>query len=223
MFYQYSFRSSVNCYGQKYPCLHLFLSPRLLQDQRMKMTSLLEGPHGDPRGIQELALRWGAGCACAGRNISEANHAKLRNINFVLDSNSLWRIAGKLRGVRIECRLGRLWITQEGAPADVILQSGQSFVASNNGILVIQSVPSSTNRTESLVADGDIAFGVAIVPESVHLRISRTPKATTRTRVGFDLVERDPTANWERLAYAILWGCGLVGLAHCLKTASGLM
>lgn len=185
------------------------------------MTSLFEDPDGGPSGIQDLALRWGAGFA--GRSISEEGDAKSRTIEFALDSNSLWRIAGNLRGVRIECRLGRLWITQEGAAADVILQSGQSFVATNDGALVVQSVPSSANRTESSTAGGDIAFGVASVPGSVHLRISRTPKATTRTRIGFDLVDRDPTAPCERLAYAVLWGCGLVGLAHCFRTVIGLM
>jgi len=187
----------------------------------MKTTSLFENPDTGPSGIQELARSWGAGLT--GRSIRKADDAKSRTIKFGLDSNSLWRIDGNLRGVRIECRLGRLWITQEGAAVDVILQSGQRLVATNDGVLIVQPVPSSANGTESSTAVNDITFGVASVPGSVHVRISRRPKAKTRTRIGFDLVGTDPAAPWERLAYAVLWGCGLVGLAHCFRTAIGLM
>lgn len=185
------------------------------------MTSRVETPDESPGGILEPLPGWSDGLE--GRNYSKEDSAKSQTIEFVLDSKSLWRLAGRLHGVRIECRLGRLWITQEGAPADVILQSGQCFVATNAGVLIVQPVSSSANRTASPAADGDIAFGAAIVPGSMRLRISRPPKTTTRSRIGFDRVESDPMAAWERLASAILCGCGLVGLAYCFKTALGLI
>jgi len=151
------------------------------------------------------------------------SQAARREIEFALDANSLWRVEGKVRGLRIDCRHGRLWITQEGSVADMILLPGESFVATDDGAVVVQSVSSKGNTRELSAIDGDIAFGEASVPGSVRLKISRTSKAVTRTRIGFDPVEGDPTASWERLAYAILWGCGLVGLAHCFRTAVWLM
>lgn len=185
----------------------------------MKMASLLDGPRGG-NGAVRAALRWSVGLV--ERQTDAERHAGPRTVEFALDANSLWRVEGNVRGLRIDCRQGYLWVTQEGSVADRILQPGQSFVATDGGAVVVQSVPSKGNPG-GLSAIDDIAFGEANVPGSVRSRISRTSKALTRTRIGFDLVERDPTASWERLAYAILWGCGLVGLAHCFRTAVWLM
>jgi len=216
----------------------------------MKTTSLLAGPGGGNGAVPQAALSMdGTASPPAGERVPEGRmrghsgswpsppprsaglgerqtaerHAEPRRLEFALDANSLWRVEGNVRGLRIDCRQGRLWITQEGSFADRILLPGQNFLATDGGAVVVQSVPRKTKPGELSVIDDGIAFGEASVPGSVRLRISRTSKARTETRIGFDLVESDPTASWERLAYAVLWGCGLVGLTHCFRTAVWLM
>src|SRR5437867_8408244 len=104
----------------------------------MKMTSLSCGQGRERHGVLELPWRWGA--AFLGQRRAADWASAGRAIEFALDRNSLWRIAGSVRGVRIDCREGRLWLTQAGASADVILQPGQSFVANAGGAIVVQSV-----------------------------------------------------------------------------------
>src|SRR5438309_8054256 len=100
----------------------------------MKMTSLSCSQVGERHGVLELPRRWGA--AFLGQRRGADRAVAGRTIEFALDRNSLWRIAGSVRGVRIDCHQGRLWLTQAGAAADVILQPGQSFVAKAGGAIV---------------------------------------------------------------------------------------
>src|SRR6266542_5553253 len=111
----------------------------------MKMTSLSRGRNSGRSGLLELPWRWGA--SFLGPRQAAGRASAGRAIEFALDRNSLWRIAGSVRGVRIDCRQGRLWLTQAGAAADVILQPGQSFVSDDGGAIVVQPVPAS-NATE---------------------------------------------------------------------------
>ncbi|HKS36592.1 MAG TPA: DUF2917 domain-containing protein, partial [Verrucomicrobiae bacterium] len=157
------------------------------------MTSLLQGPRGGNAAVSRAALRWSVGLA-EPQTDSERD-AEPRRVEFALDADSLWRVEGNVRGLRIDCRQGRLWVTQEGSFADRILLPGQNFLAADGGAVVVQSVSPSE---PSVIHDG-IAFGEASVPGSVRLGITRTSKALTRTRIGFDRVESDRTASWERL------------------------
>src|SRR5439155_18238459 len=131
----------------------------------MKITSLSIGWGGERNGVLELPWRWGAAFLGARRTADPAGVG--RTIEFALERNSLWRIAGSVRGVRIDCREGRLWLTQAGASADEILQPGQSFVANAGGAIVVQSVP--LFDTKAADALGTLTVG----PGAERLRIHR--------------------------------------------------
>ena len=50
------------------------------------------------------------------------------------------------KGVRVACLTGALWITQEQAREDVILEPGQSLVVDHPGLTVIMALGSATLR-----------------------------------------------------------------------------
>src|SRR5439155_12497207 len=144
----------------------------------MKITSLSIGWGGERNGVLELPWRWGAAFLGARRTADPAGVG--RTIEFALERNSLWRIAGHVRGVRIDCRQGRLWLTQAGAAADVILQPGQRFVANAGGAIVVQSV-SSFNATD------EAALGTLTVSTGApRLKIHRGQTAAAPARIGMD-------------------------------------
>src|SRR6266542_4548069 len=142
----------------------------------MKMTSLSRGRNSGRSGLLELPWRWGA--SFLGPRQAAGRASAGRAIEFALDRNSLWRIAGSVRGVRIDCREGRLWLTQAGASADVILQPGQSFVANAGGAIVVQSVPSFD--TEAADALGTLT----VSPGAERLRIHRRQATAAPARIG---------------------------------------
>ena len=180
----------------------------------MKMTSLSRGRSCERNGVLELPWRWGA--AFLGRRKAADQAGAGRAIEFALDSNCLWRIAGSVRGVRIDCRGGRLWLTQDGAAADVILQPGQSFVANAGGAIVVQPVPSSNAADEAALGT------LTVTTAAARLKIRRGQATGAPARIGMDLVERDPTTKWEQLAFIAVWLCGVFGVWYCLKTLLSL-
>ena len=44
------------------------------------------------------------------------------------------------RGTRIRARYGAVWVTEEGSPADHIVQPGQTFVVGRDGRTVVQAM-----------------------------------------------------------------------------------
>ncbi len=180
----------------------------------MKMTSLSCGRGGERNGVLELPWRWGA--TFWGQRRAADRAIAGRTIEFALDRNSLWRIAGSVRGVRIDCRQGRLWLTQAGAAADVILQPGQSFVAKVGGAIVVQSVSSFNATEEAALGTLTVATGAA------RLKIHSGQTAAAPARIGMDVDDRDRTGMWEQLAFIAVWLCGVFSVWYCLKTVLSL-
>jgi len=106
--------------------------------RRMKMISLFhDSDAGNGRvGVPELV--WRSAAALFGRRRDADQNLAARALELALDARSLCRIAGHVRGLRIDCGQGRLWLTQAGASADVILQPGQGFTADREGPIVVQ-------------------------------------------------------------------------------------
>lgn len=168
----------------------------------MKRTLLSCRQGGERNCVLEFPWRWGAADRMSAG----------RAIEFAMDKNSLCRIGGNVRGVRIDCRQGRLWLTQAGAAADVILSAGQNFVAEAGGAIVVQPVPSFNDA-------GEAALGaLTVLPNAVRLKIHHRPTAAAPARIGMDLVDRDQTGTWEHLAFIAVWLCGVFSVWHCLKT-----
>ncbi len=57
-----------------------------------------------------------------------------------LQRGKLLKLAGDLRGERIICEKGSLWVTQTGDPEDHVLKAGQEFIVTNPGLVLIESL-----------------------------------------------------------------------------------
>lgn len=65
----------------------------------------------------------------------------LRNTTEVrLPARSLLRMQGNCRGVRVLCRSGICWITQEGDSKDYLLERNQNFAINQDGVVVVQAL-----------------------------------------------------------------------------------
>ena len=180
----------------------------------MKTISLSCGQGGDRnRGLDRS---WGWRAVFLGRLRAEDRRLAGRTIEFALERNSLWRVAGRVRGVRVDCSRGRLWLTQAGAAADVILRPGESFVANAEGAIVVQTVPGPNGTAEA--AQGTLT----VCMEAARLEIYRRQCAAAPVRIGMDLAERDRGGAWEHLAFVAVGLCGLFGVWYCLKTVLSL-
>jgi len=183
----------------------------------MKMISLFHsgpGGAGVRSGVPELAWRWGA--ALFGRRREGMPDLAQRTIELALDAHSLCRIAGHVRGVRIDCSQGRLWLTQAGAAADVILQPGQGFTAVREGAIVVQPVPTSA-------AQDEIALGtIAVASGAARFTIHRGRNAVAPARSGLNLPAEDLAERWERLVFIALWLCSAISVGYCLETLLSL-
>jgi len=62
-------------------------------------------------------------------------------VEVCLSDGELLTMSGDRRGTRLESLAGTLWITQSGDPEDHWLPSGQSFVVSHRGKVVITGTP----------------------------------------------------------------------------------
>jgi len=137
-----------------------------------------------------------------------------RTIELTLESDSLCRIAGHVRGARIDCRQGRLWLTQAGAAEHVILQPGQNFVADGDGAIVVQAVPAVAARGPVALDTHTVSTGAAAC-----LNLHQGPKTGAPARIGMDLTDGHRTGWWEQLAFVVLWLCGAFSVGYCLKKA----
>ena len=180
----------------------------------MRITSSSCCPRGERNGGPGLAWRWGA--AFLGRRRAADRPSAGRTIEFAMDRNSLWRIAGDVRGVRIDCRQGRLWLTQTGAAADVILQAGQSFVADAGGAIVVQPVLSFNASEDAVLGTLTVTSGAS------RLRIHRRRAVAAPARIGMGMADRDRSAMWEQLAFVAVSFCGVFSVWYCLKAVLSL-
>ena len=65
---------------------------------------------------------------------------------------------------------------------------------------------------------GTIALIVAAEESKIHLRQEPAPQI----RIGMVLAANDRTVWLEQMVFLILWLCGLLSVAHCLKTVLSL-
>ena len=178
----------------------------------MKMTCHFHLLDVEGNGVQATAARLGA--SLLGLRRAPDRPIGQRTIELALELDSLCRIAGHVRGARIDCRQGRLWLTQAGVAADVILQPGQSFMADGDGAIVVQSVP-------AVASVGPVAPGAHTVSAhaGARLELHRGPKTGAAARIGLDLADGQWTGWWEQLVFVVVWLCGVFGVGYCLKTA----
>lgn len=79
--------------------------------------------------------------------------AHLLTNEISLPKAKLWRMDGDLRGEKITCLKGRIWITQQGDLNDYVLDAGESFWVSRPGAVVVQALEDTQirfSRTASL-------------------------------------------------------------------------
>jgi len=58
-------------------------------------------------------------------------------MELLLEKQELLNLGENLRGVRIDCRSGRCWLTQAGDSRDHILRPGGSFTVGSNSHLIV--------------------------------------------------------------------------------------
>jgi hypothetical protein len=179
----------------------------------MKIISLSRGRSGARNGVLDLRWLWSA--PVPGQSPVPARAFPGQTMEFALERDSLWRVAGRVRGVRVDCSRGRLWLTQAGAAADVILRPGESFVANAEGAIVVQPVPGPNGTAEAALGTLTVCVGAA------RLKICRRHCAAP-VRIGMDLAERDRGGAWEHMAFIAVWLCGVFTVWYCLKTVLSL-
>jgi Protein of unknown function (DUF2917) len=59
---------------------------------------------------------------------------------LALTRNSFWSVQGRPNEIEIECRRGKVWITQEGDYRDVIVPAGGRFRIEKRGRVIVQAV-----------------------------------------------------------------------------------
>lgn len=57
-----------------------------------------------------------------------------------MPANSLLRVEGDSRGIKILCRFGSCWITQERDLKDYLLESERDFTVHRDGLIVVQAL-----------------------------------------------------------------------------------
>lgn len=57
-----------------------------------------------------------------------------------LPQSKVWSAGGDLRGEKITCTAGRLWITQENDLKDYILTQGEVFWVTRSGTVVVEAI-----------------------------------------------------------------------------------
>lgn len=70
---------------------------------------------------------------------------------------SIWRAEGDLRGEKITCTAGQIWVTQENDLNDYVLNQGEVFWVTRSGTLVVQAL-----------TDGQFSFSRYIVPSKTE-------------------------------------------------------
>ena len=67
-------------------------------------------------------------------------------VDVYISDGELLAMSGDRRGTRLESLAGTLWITQSDDPEDHWLPSGQTFVVSHKGKVVVMGMPCGTLR-----------------------------------------------------------------------------
>jgi hypothetical protein len=60
-----------------------------------------------------------------------------------LGNGGLWRMNGREELRQIECREGKIWITQTGCLTDIVLTSGQKQSVCGKGLVLVQALANS--------------------------------------------------------------------------------
>jgi hypothetical protein len=70
----------------------------------------------------------------------EIRKARAGENEFHLPRRTLLSVEGNFRGVRIACRSGFVWLTQEGDLRDHILRGGTEITIDRKGLVLIESL-----------------------------------------------------------------------------------
>ena len=65
---------------------------------------------------------------------------------ITLTAGEIRRLEGRRGAIGIECRQGRVWVTQEGNFRDLILNSGEYEKINGRGLVLIESLESAVVR-----------------------------------------------------------------------------
>lgn len=60
-----------------------------------------------------------------------------------LQRGGMWRVDGDGLTRQIECREGKVWVTQTGCPEDIVLAEGESATFCGNGLILIEALEES--------------------------------------------------------------------------------
>lgn len=71
----------------------------------------------------------------------------LRSGEVCLQDNQPVRLNGA-RGLRVTCTAGTIWITQTGVAEDIFLHPGQSYLVSNDALVLVESIGGGKVRFE---------------------------------------------------------------------------
>jgi len=80
----------------------------------------------------------------AGKGLPEIRQPR----KFKLGNGGLWRIHGGEEARQIECRLGKIWITQSGCLEDIVLVQGQKQCVDGSGLVLVQALADSELAVE---------------------------------------------------------------------------
>lgn len=67
-----------------------------------------------------------------------------------LSPHSAWILKVDQRGKKISSLKGTLWVTQSSDPKDYLLHSGESFVITRRGAVVVEGISESVLRVGSI-------------------------------------------------------------------------
>jgi hypothetical protein len=70
-------------------------------------------------------------------------------VQFIAKGEIL-RVPGDGRGFRIECRSGKVWITQEGDPRDLVLARGEAAETEGHGLVLVEALSAALIRVTPL-------------------------------------------------------------------------
>jgi hypothetical protein len=71
-----------------------------------------------------------------------------------LHKASLWRADGDLRGEKITCTAGQIWVTQENDLNDYVLNPGEIFWVTRSGTLLVQALVEGQFSFSRFIAPG---------------------------------------------------------------------
>lgn len=70
----------------------------------------------------------------------------LMDTDVALDRGEYFRLDGDRRGLRIQALEGRVWLTETGDRADIILQPGEAHRITRAGRILVEGLPAARVR-----------------------------------------------------------------------------